>query len=159
MTWQTRLTRANATSLCTSAYYLRHHYQCIILGLWFFWAYDFVCVWFVCVWLFCAYDFYDDAPVPVAYRKNSNKWTMYSDFLNFHLWKHRILQLTLTFTWGVHVWSGGRGSEDGPRLPDPTCSLPILRGIFQSIHGSSSYTTVYIVDLTPSQHVLATRIT
>ena len=57
MTWQTRLTRANATSLCTSVYYLRHHYQCIILGLWIFWAYDFVCIWFVCVWSFCAYDF------------------------------------------------------------------------------------------------------
>jgi len=27
------VTRANATSLCTSAYYLRRHYQCIILGL------------------------------------------------------------------------------------------------------------------------------
>jgi len=39
----------------------------------------------VCVLLFCAYDFHDDAPVPVAYRKNSNKWTMYSDFLNFRL--------------------------------------------------------------------------
>ena len=113
MTWQTRLTRANATSLCTSAYYLRHHYQCIIFGLWFFWAYDFVCVWFcvrmicvrmiflcvwfflsvwfVCVWFFCAYNFHDDAPVPVAYHKNSNKWTMYSDFLNFRLWKHNVI--------------------------------------------------------------------
>ena len=89
----------------------------IFLSVWFFWAYDFsermiflsvwfcvrmICVhmiflwvwsflsvWFVCVWFFCAYDFHNYAPVPVAYRKNSNKWTMYSDFLNFRLWKHR----------------------------------------------------------------------
>jgi len=39
----------------------------------------------VYVRFFCANDFHDDAPVPVAYRKNSNKWTMYSDFLNFRL--------------------------------------------------------------------------
>ena len=57
-------------------------------------------VWFVCGWFFCAYDFHDDAPIPVAYHKNSNKETIYSDFLNFRLWKHRILLLTLAFTWG-----------------------------------------------------------
>jgi len=40
----------------------------------------------ICVrMIFCAYDFHDDGPVPIAYRENSNKWTMYSDFLNFRL--------------------------------------------------------------------------
>jgi len=59
----------------------------------------------------------------------------------------------------VHVLSGGRGSENGPRPPDPTCSPLIKWGIFPSIHGGSSFTTLYIVDLTPPRHVLATRIT
>jgi len=142
MTWQARLTRANATSLCSSAYYVRYNYQCIIFGLWSFCAYDFVCVWFVCVWFFCeyhffwaddlcVYDFHDAAAVPVAYRKNSNKWTMYSDFLNFHLWKHRIRLLTLTFTWGEHVWLGARGSENRPVRPIPH-AVPQLYGAFSN---------------------------
>jgi len=57
-------------------------------------------VWFVCLWLFCAYDFHDDAPVPIGYCKNLNKWARYSDFLNFWHWNNRILLLTLTYTWG-----------------------------------------------------------
>ena len=131
----------------------------ICMGMIFLCVWFFLSVWFLCVWPFCAHDFHDNAPVPVAYRKNSHKRTMYSDFLNFRLWKHWILLLTLTFTWGVHVWSGGRGSENGPCPPDPTCSPPIIWGIFQSIHSGSSFTTVYIVDLTPPRHVFATRIT
>ena len=146
-----------------------------------FWAYDFpermiLCAYdlyvydlsgrmifflsvFVCVWFFCAYDFHDDAPVPVAYHKKSNKWTMYSDFLNFHLWNLESFYSLLHLLGGVHVWFGGRGLENGPYPPDTTFTPPIIWGIFQSTHGGSSFTTVYIVDLTPSRHVLATRIT
>ena len=126
----------------------------IFLFVWFY-----LSVWFVWVWFFCGYDIHDDPPVPVAYLKNLNKWTIYSDFLNFGLWKHRILLLTLTFTWGVDVWSGGRGSQNGHGPPDPTCRPPIIWGIFQSIHGGSPFTTVGIVGLTPTRHVLATRLT
>ena len=84
---------------------------------------------FVCVWFFCAYDFHDDAPVPVAYRKNSNKWTLYTDFLNFRLWNIESFYSLLHLLGGVHVWSGGRGSEKGPirRIPH---SLPRLYGAF-----------------------------
>jgi len=123
----------------------------IFLGVWFF-----LSVLFVCLWFFCMYDLHDDAPVPVAYRKNSYKWTLYSDFLNFGLWKHRTLLLPLTFTWGftrLIGWTRVRNWTLSTR------SYMHSRAIFQSIHGRSSFTPVYIVDLTPPRHVLTTRIT
>ena len=98
----------------------------IFLCVWFF-----LSVWFVYVWFFCGYDFHDHAPVHVSYRKNTNKWTMYSYFLNVCLWNLRILLLTQTFTWGVHVWSGGRGSENRPVRPIPP-AVPWLYGAFSN---------------------------
>ena len=103
-------------------------------------------------------DFHDYAPVPVAYCKDLNKGTMYSDFFNFHYGKHKILLLTLTCTWDVNMGSGGQGSENGPSPPNPTSTPQIIWGIFQSIHCSSSFTPVFIIDLTSSQYALATRI-
>jgi len=127
MTWQTPLTRAKSTSLCTSAYYLGHYYLFIfwasdfsgrmILCAYDWCAYDlsgtmmfsermisvpiiFLYVWFVFVWLFSAYDFHDNAPVPVGHCKNSNKCTIDSGFLNFSLLQHRIVRPTRRFTWG-----------------------------------------------------------
>ena len=88
---------------------------------------DMIClwVWFVCVGFCCAYDCHDDPPVLVAYRKNSNKLTMYSDFLNVRLWQHGILLLTPTLTWEcAHVIGRTRvRNRPGHAIPHPLLRL------------------------------------